>query len=189
MGNATCFGSVKRFIFGPPTPSILFLGLDGVGKTTILYKLKLKKYVSTISTIGFNVESVQLTKNVSFVVWDVGGGAKVPPLWRHYFTGTQGIMYIVDASDPSRFSEAKGWFDTLLDSDELADVPILLLANKQDLPNAVSPSEVAVAMGLDGVDGRVKVRGTSIVTGDGLQEAMMELHEMIQARKSITTAM
>ena len=183
MGNAICCRRIKNFIFGPPTPSILFLGLDAVGKTTMLYKLKLNKYVSTISTVGFNVESVRLTKDVSFVIWDIGGGAKVPPLWRHYFAGTQGIVYIVDASVPSRFSEAKVWLDMLLDSHELADVPILLLANKQDLPDAVSPSEVAIAMGLNGVDGRVRVRGTSTVTGDGLQEAMLELHELIQGNR------
>ena len=68
----------------------------------------------------------------------------------------------------------------LLESDELAEVPILLLANKQDLPNAVSPSDVAVEMGLNGVDGRVRVRGTCAVTGEGLQEAMMELHGWIR---------
>ena len=181
MGNSICCRSIETFIFGPPPSRILFLGLDAVGKTTMLYKLKLNKTVSTIPTVGFNVETVQLTKDVSFIIWDVGGGAKIYPLWRHYFTGAQGVVYIVDASDSSRFSEAKHWLDTLLDSDELVDVPILLLANKQDLPHAVSPSEVAVAMGLDTREdgGRVHVRGTSTATWDGVQEAMMELHEMI----------
>ncbi len=183
MGNSICCRSIDKFIFGPPPSRVLLLGLDAVGKTTMLYKLKLKETVATIPTVGFNVETVQLTKNATFTIWDVGGGAKIYPLWRHYFNGTQGIMYIVDASDSSRFSEAKRWLDMLLDSDELVDVLIFLLANKQDLPHAISPSEVAMAMGLDdaGVDGgRVRVRGTSTMTGDGVQEAMMELHEMIQ---------
>ena len=183
MGNTICCRTIEKFIFGPPPSHILFLDLDAVGKTTMLYKLKLNDYVSTVSTCGFNVEFVQLTKNTSFVIWDVGGGAKIFPLWRHYFTGAQGIIYIVDASDSPRFSEVKSCLDTLLDSDELVDIPTLLLANKQDLPNAVSPSEVAVAMGLDGVDRRVCVRGMSTVTGDGLQEAMMELYEMIQGNQ------
>ena len=81
----------------------------------------------------------------------------MPPLWAHYYPGAHGIVYIVDATDSSRFNEAKRWLDMLIDSDELVKVPILLLANKQDLPNAISPSEVAVKMRLDGVDGRVRV--------------------------------
>lgn len=35
---------------------ILMVGLDGAGKTTILYKLKLNEVVTTIPTIGFNIE-------------------------------------------------------------------------------------------------------------------------------------
>ncbi|KAG8812845.1 Arf GTPase arf1 [Serendipita sp. 400] len=51
---------------------ILMVGLDAAGKTTILYKLKLGEIVTTIPTIGFNVETVEY-KNISFTVWDVGG--------------------------------------------------------------------------------------------------------------------
>ena len=61
-----------------------FSGLDAAGKTTILYKLKLGEIVTTIPTIGFNVETVEY-KNISFTVWDVGGQDKIRPLWRHYF--------------------------------------------------------------------------------------------------------
>lgn len=64
------------------------LGLDAAGKTTILYKLKLNQSVTTIPTVGFNVETVKY-KNTNFNVWDVGGQDKIRPLWRHYYTGTQ----------------------------------------------------------------------------------------------------
>lgn len=60
------------------------VGLDAAGKTTILYKLKLGEVVTTIPTIGFNVETVEY-KNISFTVWDVGGQDKIRPLWRHYY--------------------------------------------------------------------------------------------------------
>lgn len=52
----------------------------------ILYKLKLNQPVTTIPTVGFNVETVTY-KNVKFNVWDVGGQDKIRPLWRHYFSG------------------------------------------------------------------------------------------------------
>ena len=68
--------------FGNAKARILLLGLDAAGKTTILYKLKLGEVVTTVPTIGFNVETVKY-KNISFTVWDVGGQDKIRPLWRH----------------------------------------------------------------------------------------------------------
>ncbi|RRT61331.1 hypothetical protein GW17_00001405 [Ensete ventricosum] len=67
------------------------LGLDAAGKTTILYKLHIGEVLSTVPTIGFNVEKVQY-KNVMFTVWDVGGQEKLRPLWRHYFNNTDGLV-------------------------------------------------------------------------------------------------
>ncbi|XP_061252558.1 ADP-ribosylation factor 4 isoform X2 [Bos javanicus] len=75
-------------LFGKKQMRILMVGLDAAGKTTILYKLKLGEIVTTIPTIGFNVETVEY-KNICFTVWDVGGQDKIRPLWRHYFQNTQ----------------------------------------------------------------------------------------------------
>ncbi|KAG7170430.1 ADP-ribosylation factor 1-like 2, partial [Homarus americanus] len=85
---------------------ILMVGLDGAGKTTVLYKLKLGEVVTTIPTIGFNVETVEY-KNVSFTVWDVGGQERIRPLWRHYFQNTSAIIYVVDSNDPDRLAESR----------------------------------------------------------------------------------
>ena len=78
------FSSIFQGLFGKKEMRILMVGLDAAGKTTILYKLKLGEIVTTIPTIGFNVETVEY-KNISFTVWDVGGQDKIRPLWRHYF--------------------------------------------------------------------------------------------------------
>lgn len=59
---------------------------DFFALSAILYKLKLGQSVTTIPTVGFNVETVTY-KNVKFNVWDVGGQDKIRPLWRHYYTG------------------------------------------------------------------------------------------------------
>merc|ERR1712203_1094112 len=80
---------------------ILMVGLDAAGKTTILYKLKLGEVVTTIPTIGFNVETVEY-KNINFTVWDVGGQDKIRPLWRHYYQNTNGIIFVVDSADADR---------------------------------------------------------------------------------------
>ena len=63
---------------------VLMLGLDAAGKTTILYKLKLGEVVSSVPTIGFNVETLEY-KKTKFTVWDVGGQDKIRLLWRHYY--------------------------------------------------------------------------------------------------------
>ncbi|KAI8849077.1 ADP-ribosylation factor family-domain-containing protein [Chytridium lagenaria] len=83
------------------------VGLDAAGKTTILYKLKLGEIVTTIPTIGFNVETVEY-KNISFTVWDVGGQDKIRPLWRHCkLPNTQGIIFVIDSNDRDRIGEAR----------------------------------------------------------------------------------
>merc|ERR1712205_87309 len=81
------FTKLMSRLFSKQEMRILMVGLDAAGKTTILYKLKLGEIVTTIPTIGFNVETVE-DKNISFTVWDVGGQDKIRPLWRHYFQNT-----------------------------------------------------------------------------------------------------
>ena len=160
---------------------ILMLGLDAAGKTTILYKLKLNETVNTIPTIGFNVETVQPVKNVSFTVWDVGGQDKIRPLWRHYFTGCEGLIFVIDSADKSRFQEAKGELDWILDSDEMTGVPVVVLANKQDLPKASTPSEVGACLGLpQRRERKWHVQGTSATVGEGVFEAMQELSSLVK---------
>jgi small GTP-binding protein len=89
MGQA--FRKLFDSIFGNREMRVVMLGLDAAGKTTILYKLHIGEVLSTVPTIGFNVEKVQY-KNVEFTVWDVGGQEKLRPLWRHYFNNTDGLV-------------------------------------------------------------------------------------------------
>src|SRR5262245_24886562 len=103
---------------------ILMLGLDAAGKTTILYRLKLGEHVSTIATIGFNVESVAF-KNVRFQLWDVGGQDKIRRLWRYYYQGTDALIFVVDSADTERLSEAKKELEHLLAQDELSASSLL----------------------------------------------------------------
>lgn len=84
--------------FGTKESRIVLIGLDGAGKTTILYKLKLDEVVSSVPTIGFNVEKFKY-KNVEFNIWDIGGQTKIRNLWRFYFDNTDAIIYVVDISD------------------------------------------------------------------------------------------
>ena len=85
---------------------LCMVGLDAAGKTTILYKLKLGEVVTTIPTIGFNVEAIEYG-NLTLTVWDIGGQDKIRPLWRHYYSDTQGVICVVDSTDRDRLSQAK----------------------------------------------------------------------------------
>ncbi|CAG7848708.1 ADP-ribosylation factor 1 [Serendipita indica DSM 11827] len=151
---------------------ILMVGLDAAGKTTILYKLKLGEIVTTIPTIGFNVETVEY-KNISFTVWDVGGQDKIRPLWRHYFQNTQGIIFVVDSNDRERVSEAREELQRMLNEDELRSAILLVFANKQDLPNAMNAAELTDKLGLHGLRNRTwYIQATCAPSGDGLYEGL-----------------
>lgn len=82
------------------------IGLDGAGKTTILYRLQVGEVVTTIPTIGFNVEQVTY-KNLKFQVWDLGGQTSIRPYWRCYYSNTDAIIYVVDSADRDRIGISK----------------------------------------------------------------------------------
>ena len=88
------FTKDNRVHIGPKIEMrVVTLGLDGAGKTSILFKLKQNEFIQTIPTIGFNVETLEY-KNIKFTVWDVGGQPKLRPLWKHYYLNTQVSRYI-----------------------------------------------------------------------------------------------
>ncbi|CAF4879553.1 ADP-ribosylation factor 2 [Pieris napi] len=164
--------SVFTRLFGKKQMRILMVGLDAAGKTTILYKLKLGEIVTTIPTIGFNVETVEY-KNISFTVWDVGGQDKIRPLWRHYYQNTQGLIFVVDSSDTKRIQEAENELANMLKEDELRDAVILVFANKQDMPNAMTAAELTNALNLNNLrNRRWYIQATCATQGQGLYEGL-----------------
>ncbi|KAG8067767.1 hypothetical protein GUJ93_ZPchr0005g15574 [Zizania palustris] len=159
-------------LFAKKEMRILMVGLDAAGKTTILYKLKLGEIVTTIPTIGFNVETVEY-KNISFTVWDVGGQDKIRPLWRHYFQNTQGLIFVVDSNDRERVVEARDELHRMLNEDELRDAVLLVFANKQDLPNAMNAAEITDKLGLHSLRQRHwYIQSTCATSGEGLYEGL-----------------
>ncbi|KAG6554106.1 hypothetical protein Mapa_004022 [Marchantia paleacea] len=169
--------------FGQKELRILMLGLDAAGKTTVLYKLKLGEKVCSIPTIGFNVETVQY-KNVNFTVWDVGGQDKIRLLWKHYFSGTQGLIFVVDCADKERILEARDELHKLLNDPELAHVTLLVLSNKSDLPTAMSVSEVTDKLQLASLRQTTwYIQNCCAASGEGLYEG---LDWMSQSLKTAT---
>ncbi|EPY84961.1 ADP-ribosylation factor 1-like isoform 1 [Camelus ferus] len=192
MGNI--FANLFKGLFGKKEMRILMVGLDAAGKTTILYKLKLGEIVTTIPTIGFNVETVEY-KNISFTVWDVGGQDKIRPLWRHYFQNTQGLIFVVDSNDRERVNEAREELMRMLAEDELRDAVLLVFANKQvhvteppcvlaDLPNAMNAAEIMDKLGLHSLCHRNwYIQATCATSGDGLYEGLDWLSNQLRNQK------
>lgn len=183
MGSA--LSSVYATLFNPKRETrMLMLGLDNAGKTTILMRLQLGEVVSTIPTIGFNVEKLEFGK-MNMTVWDIGGQMKIRPLWRHYYEGTQGLIYVVDSNDVDRIDNdlgdcAKEELHRLLAESELNGVPLLVLANKQDLPKAMSVADLTEALGLHKIrDRKWFIQGCVGNKGTGLYEGLSEMEKMI----------
>ena len=181
--NGKHFRKVFNALFGKQDMRILMVGLDAAGKTTILYKLKLGEIVTTIPTIGFNVETVEY-KNISFTVWDVGGQDKIRPLWRHYFQNTQGVIFVIDSNDRERVGEAREEMMRMLNEDELRDSVLLVFANKQDLPNAMNAAEITDKLALHSLRNRNwYIQSTCATSGDGLYEGLDWLSQQLKNRK------
>uniref|UniRef100_A0A5K3ENM9 ADP-ribosylation factor n=1 Tax=Mesocestoides corti TaxID=53468 RepID=A0A5K3ENM9_MESCO len=173
--------SLFNQFFGKKNVRILMVGLDAAGKTTILYKLKLGEVVTTIPTIGFNVESVEY-HNLNFTVWDVGGQDKIRPLWRHYFQNTQGLIFVVDSNDRDRIGEAAEELQKMLSEEDLANAAVLVFANKQDLPNAMPTTEVTDKLRLHTLRGREwYIQSSCATTGEGLYEGMDWLSKVLKS--------
>ncbi|KAI7823081.1 ADP-ribosylation factor family-domain-containing protein [Kickxella alabastrina] len=130
MGNwfSTLFNKLTG---GEREVRILILGLDGAGKTTILYRLQIGEVVSTIPTIGFNVETVTY-KNIKFQVWDLGGQTSIRPYWRCYYANTDAVIYVVDSCDRDRIGTSRDELASMLSEDELKQAVLLVAAEVSD---------------------------------------------------------
>lgn len=184
------FWSRIREIFGGIASNsevrVLVLGLDNAGKTSILYRLQLGNVITTVPTVGFNLETLQY-KNITFQVWDLGGQTGIRPYWRCYFTQTDAIIYVVDSTDRERMGVSKHELFSLLDEDELRRSVLLIFANKQDMPGAATESEIAAQLGLNTITNRTwSIILSSAHTGRGLVDGMDWLCEKLKENGVVT---
>merc|ERR1712136_341501 len=123
-------------------------------------------------------------KNLSFTVWDVGGQDKIRPLWRHYYQGTNGLIYVVDSNDRYRIEDAKEELHKMVNEDEMRDAVVLVFANKQDMPNAMTAAEVTGKFGLHNLRHRQWfIQSACATTGDGLYEGLDWLSRTLSSKK------
>ncbi|XP_044755235.1 ADP-ribosylation factor-like protein 3 isoform X2 [Coccinella septempunctata] len=151
---------------------LLLLGLDNAGKTTILKIMASEDVTQVTPTAGFNIKSV-VSDGFKLNVWDIGGQRKIRPYWKNYFENTDVLIYVVDSSDKKRLEETGIELFELLAENKLEEVPLLVYANKQDLPNSLPSSELAEALGLHSIKDRVwQIQACTAITGEGIKEGM-----------------
>ena len=119
---------------------ILLLGLDGAGKTSLLYKLRLNKDIITVPTIGFNVERIK-NKNMTITVWDMGGQDKLRNLWKHYLSGADGLVFMIDSCDHERINLANEELYKIVCMPNQSLKYVLILANKCDKQSSIRDIE------------------------------------------------
>ena len=129
-------------------------GLDNSGKTTATAALTDGDTSAVAPTLGFQIRSLRHAATGTILnLWDVGGQRTLRPFWRNYFEKTDGLAWVVDASDGARLGDCALELRALLAEERLAGAPLLVLANKQDVRGALGPREVARALGLEGGEG------------------------------------
>ncbi len=168
--------------FSLPKPTkILLLGLDGAGKTTVVYRLKLNEYMSTVPTIGFNVETIEY-KNLKMTIWDVGSQKKMMELWRHYYEHTDALIFVVDSCDEERMELASEKLHSILSDEKLRDIPVLVFANKQDI-SKLKPNDIVNKFDMHKMRRSWKVQGDCATVGEGLNEGLDWVAQEIKKSK------
>ncbi|CAB3401504.1 unnamed protein product [Caenorhabditis bovis] len=151
---------------------IIIVGLNNAGKTTILYHYVTGDVVDTKPTIGSNVEEMTY-KNFKFVMWDIGGQEKLRQSWSSYYNNTNVVIVVIDSADVIRLAEIKSLLFKMLEHEDLAKAHILVLANKQDLPSALTAGEISNQLGLTTIKNRRwQIQACSAIKGQGLTEAL-----------------
>jgi GTP-binding protein SAR1 len=164
---------VRMFGFARRKAKFIFLGLDNAGKSTLLNMLKSDKLAIVNPTWYAHSEELVIG-NVNVKAFDIGGHETARRIWRDYFFDVDGIFFIVDAVDRTRFEEAREELQVLLESEELATARIAVLGNKIDVPSAASEAELREALGLDWYpqcEDRVQLFMVSIVRRMGYKDA------------------
>ena len=164
---------------------VLIVGADGVGKTTLLYKLKFNENVTTIPTIGFNVEEINY-KDKIIRMWDLGGGVKIKYFWKNYIAGSKCLMYVLNLADKERLDYYIECFNVLLDSsNNYRNIPIIIFGNKFNNKTEFEPEEMLKKINIPPEISPHILKG-NLKTGEGLSELLDYIYNYIEFNEEKT---
>jgi ADP-ribosylation factor related protein 1 len=182
-----------QMLFTRPSLHVLLIGLDHAGKTTFLEKIKSKFGNSPglppdkiPPTVGMNLAKIS-HKGYTVVIWDLGGQQKMRSIWDRYYDEADCVVFIVDSADMGRFEEAKLAYDSVRDNDILSRVPLLTIANKQDLPGALTPGDLAMNFyPVQDAAERARVFPVSALNGQGVEDVVLSMIDEAQKHAART---
>ncbi|XP_063136509.1 ADP-ribosylation factor-related protein 1-like [Rattus norvegicus] len=126
------------------------------------------------TTMGLNIGAVDVGK-ARLMFWDLGGPEELQSLWNKYYAECHGVIYVIDSTDEERLSESKEAFEKVVSSEAVHGVPILVLANKQDVETCLSIPDIETAFS----DRTCKIgrqdcltQACSALTGKGVREGI-----------------
>lgn len=172
-------GAVRSAFSASPRRQVVFVGLDAAGKSTMLQTMKQRqggRITTQCPTLGFEVETLELSGSAKFMTihaWDVGGRHKLRVLLRLIYKDADAIIFVLDSSDREMFESARAELMDVLGEEDLAGKPLLVFANKRDLPGAVPMAEVIDKLGLHDLRSRKWFIQECVATeGQGLWEGL-----------------
>ena len=159
---------------------VLILGADGVGKTSLLYKLKLNEDVQTIHTIGFNVEEINY-KDKIIRMWDIGGDDKIKYLWKHYMADSKCIIYVLNLADKERLDYYIEYFNSMLDQlKNYMNIPIIIFGNKFNDKAEFEPEEILKKINFPPEITPPHILKGNVKTGEGLSDLLDYIYNNIE---------
>ncbi|XP_004391407.1 LOW QUALITY PROTEIN: ADP-ribosylation factor-like protein 8B [Trichechus manatus latirostris] len=143
-----------RSLFWKEEMELTLVGLQYSGKTTFVNVIASGQFSEDmIPTVGFNMRKV--TKgNVTIKIWDIGGQPRFRSMWERYCRGVNAIVYMIDAADREKIEASRNELHNLLDKPQLQGIPVLVLGNKRDLPNALDEKQLIEKMNLSAIQDR-----------------------------------
>ncbi|KAK7602554.1 hypothetical protein V9T40_008143 [Parthenolecanium corni] len=143
-----------KSLFWKEEMELTLVGLQNSGKTTFVNVIASGQFnQDTIPTVGFNMRKI--TKgNVTIKVWDIGGQPRFRSMWERYCRGVNAIVYMVDAADLDKLDASRNELHNLIEKPQLTGIPVLVLGNKRDLPEALEEKNLIDRMNLNAIQDR-----------------------------------
>ncbi|KAF5951841.1 hypothetical protein HYC85_009785 [Camellia sinensis] len=167
MGLWEAFLNWLRSLFFKQEMELSLIGLQNAGKTSLVNVIaanccetvaeshsKTGGYSEDmIPTVGFNMRKV--TKgNVTIKLWDLGGQPRFRSMWERYCRAVSAIVYVVDAADQDNLPVSRSELHDLLSKPSLSGIPLLVLGNKIDKPEALTKQALTDQMDLKSIADR-----------------------------------
>lgn len=162
--------------------TVIVVGLDNSGKTTIINHIKGQSKIEVTPTIGYNVEK-QTKNNFNFTIFDMSGVDTHRDQWETHYKEVDGVIFVVDAADEMRHQIAAHEFETLITHKDIKPrkIPILIFQNKIDLKEACTAQECMEFMNQHAIKGKIwNIQMSDAIKGSGLEDGMTWLMERLK---------